>query len=331
MKVIHKQSDQEIATEQAIERGFDPDTIEGALQIGRNLAAINEQVSRASAHGDGKGAFAAPLSTVDSGTTRRVRNKGGADWGPRDVQQRRTRFVGSDDVIGDASDVEEPNPAYQEEIGVLKHIARTGPPGPPPRPNLRWKEETHRWVKETGEEFEEPKHFTYEKWREHYSKWGEGLTTKEFRSLISYTSGGYKVNRDLRQAKVLTTHAMELVEGLDSALEKVEIPENMITFRGLSYDAVKDIQEGDVFQDDGFMSVSLDVNVLFNFDTGASMTIMVPKGYSGALIDAMNKEGYDNPEQEVLLRRGTKLQVHSVFTEYEEGKPNTIIYASVLT
>ncbi|KKN86857.1 hypothetical protein LCGC14_0264160 [marine sediment metagenome] len=120
MKVIHKQSDQEIATEQAIERGFDPDTIEGALQIGRNLAAINEQVSRASAHGDGKGAFAAPLSTVDSGTTRRVRNKGGADWGPRDVQQRRTRFVGSDDVIGDASDVEEPNPAYQEEIGVLK-------------------------------------------------------------------------------------------------------------------------------------------------------------------------------------------------------------------
>ena len=35
---------------------------------------------------------------------------------------------------------------------MLRIITKQGPPGPPPRPGLEWKRETHRWIQpETGE------------------------------------------------------------------------------------------------------------------------------------------------------------------------------------
>ena len=38
---------------------------------------------------------------------------------------------------------------------ILSILNKTGPPGPPPREGLEWKEETHRWIRpETGEHYE---------------------------------------------------------------------------------------------------------------------------------------------------------------------------------
>ena len=40
-----------------------------------------------------------------------------------------------------------------ESLDVEKQtFSRTGPPGPPPRKGLEWKEETHRWVRATEAE-----------------------------------------------------------------------------------------------------------------------------------------------------------------------------------
>ena len=36
--------------------------------------------------------------------------------------------------------------AYHNELALSLSIKKQGPPGNPPRPNLVWKPETHRWV-----------------------------------------------------------------------------------------------------------------------------------------------------------------------------------------
>jgi hypothetical protein len=57
-------------------------------------------------------------------------------------------------IIADLTSEIERRKGLKKSIGI-RYIQRQGPPGPPPRPGLQWKPETHRWIRpHTGEEFE---------------------------------------------------------------------------------------------------------------------------------------------------------------------------------
>ena len=134
-----------MARERAIDEGLDPDSREAQFRIRVILAEINEEASRASAHGDGRAAFAAPLSTVakDGG-------QGAGRWDPRDQQGRETRLIwGDDDAVQDNE--EGGDPVRRGEIGVLKRIVRKqGPPRSGLVPQSGDPEHPVRWVRPTS-------------------------------------------------------------------------------------------------------------------------------------------------------------------------------------
>lgn len=160
--------------------------------------------------------------------------------------------------------------------------------------------------------------------KRHFQSWADGLTKKERDELRNYTETDFtSINRRLRTGGKLYQMSEEdfneKVQQIDSALGKAEIPEPVVSYRGVIGDFAKKLGEskpGEVVTDLGYSSTSLREGKAVEFagDNGISLTsntvmrISIPAGTKGAYLNAAKISTYVG-ENEILLARGTKFRV----------------------
>lgn len=167
-----------------------------------------------------------------------------------------------------------------------------------------------------------------------YDGWAKSLTEKELsiEGIDGYQGSGYRyVNPYLRGQPLGPRTSEELLDAfinkyktidkLDSALNKASLPKNISVYRGAVSSSVNKFNVGDILNDKGFLSTSLDKD--FAIKMGRSMSeqinknfylleINAPKGTKAGFLDAAF--GY-KAEQEVLFARGQRMLILDIIQE----------------
>lgn len=142
-------------------------------------------------------------------------------------------------------------------------------------------------------------------------------STDEVDAMFAYTlkTQYAEINGSLRQGKV-NANVASWIKGLDSAISKVFLPTSVLLFRGAQVKDIGNLEVGDVFQDKGFVSTSLDPNTAWEFtpaDAGSVLIgIQTPQGTNVC----KGQAGY----RELILKRGLHFQVISKQTYYHYGR-----------
>lgn len=152
-------------------------------------------------------------------------------------------------------------------------------------------------------------------------KWESKLSEAEINIISEYTGPyAYELNDRLRNDN-LDTNTINNAQLLDSALSKFDLDRDIITYRGVSSEAleanfgfapsasyINKNLVGTVIKDRGFGSTSIDKTVMQDLDNiNYVFKINVPKGKGrGAYIERMTQMP---EEREFLLRSGYKLKI----------------------
>lgn len=139
----------------------------------------------------------------------------------------------------------------------------------------------------------------------------------ELLAVDAYKSTSRELNSDLRAGN---DYKNIVTDGLDSALSKSVIDENVSVFRGVSPTVFPaDLQIGTIFTDKGFISTTISRKSAWGFSTLHSaddiptvMQIGLKAGQHALNMDAI----FDRGEAELLLPRGTSFRILSDSTEY---------------
>ena len=151
-----------------------------------------------------------------------------------------------------------------------------------------------------------------EKWvKENYSD--VEFSNDETRAASKYQSS-FAMNEAARSGKIPPA-AKPYVEGMDSAIGKCELPENVTTFRGVGDGVFPDNpppMTGGVFKDKGYVSTSFDKGVSERFaksggGSGVVMEITAGKGTKALPMFATGK-GVPS-EAELVFGRNTKFRI----------------------
>lgn len=138
----------------------------------------------------------------------------------------------------------------------------------------------------------------------HYEDWSmKDVTDEEAKYLVGYKQFEYKrVNASLRNGFVFNEAKM-----MDQVLDRApSLPQNLKLFRGMpAAEIPKSLKAGDLIQDKGYVSTSLDRKTAREFG-GVSVEIRAHKGQAGAWMDP-----FGSAEYEVLLPRGSVFRVVS--------------------
>lgn len=152
---------------------------------------------------------------------------------------------------------------------------------------------------------------------DHYdTKWLSSLPVEDKDAVITYTGSSYiRMNKYLRLGDNSISDTLKAkIPKATRALEKAEVPENIVAFRGCSKSALKghdlDNLKGAIIEDKGFMSTSILTDRAKNFEKDVLYEIYVPKGYKGAgYVGNISNHGH---ECELLFKPNAKLRVLEV-------------------
>lgn len=140
------------------------------------------------------------------------------------------------------------------------------------------------------------------------------LNDEEEAAVLEYISGGsYLINAKLREEIPLESQEKEIVNQLDSALEKIPVYQGMV-LRVLSFDTVEEIKKfaeehtvGETVRYPAFTSSSVRKDY-------AEHPTIIERIQS---ISGRDLRKYNNEEGEILFRRGTRFKVNKVI--YKNG------------
>lgn len=167
--------------------------------------------------------------------------------------------------------------------------------------------------------------------------WKDDITSDERYETERYTGYSYyDWNDSLRNdnGKGWESDTMEL----DNALNKFDLKQNIVTYRGLGSSAVNSMFGGKlstdelnsnwvgaVISDKAFLSTSISSSVAYDFSSsGYVLKINVPKGKGrGAYVDSISKH---QGEREFLMPRNTKLKITGAY--YDSNNGYTVITAN---
>lgn len=150
------------------------------------------------------------------------------------------------------------------------------------------------------------------------------LTDDEKMALDYYTDDGYSYINDALKEESIYDGVINDIECIDSAMERFELPEDIVVYRGTSMDEYNDIEVGSLFPGKMYYSTSLFEYVSEDFmnarDNPVMLEIRVPKGTKSLYIGA---NSYVGDEAELLLSRHLKYRVLKIepgrlFLEVEE-------------
>lgn len=137
--------------------------------------------------------------------------------------------------------------------------------------------------------------------------WRKTLTPDDLETLTLYVQNQGVVNYYLRNHLEQDDYVRGHVQRLDDMLARSVIPEPIVVRRGSYIEFYKDLQVGDTFVDDGFVSTTIGKPPS---SSTVQLTIRVPAGSHGAYIEGLVPNSLD--EQEVLLPRSSKFKVLAV-------------------
>lgn len=173
---------------------------------------------------------------------------------------------------------------------------------------------------------------------EEYLSWRENLNRDEIYAIKSYIGENYKaINESLRRwGRDADKYGFgETIDTLNQAISKNKISEDLMVYRGMSADVgwpihkeLSSLQEGDVWEDKGFISTSLN-NPRFG---AIQFEIRIPKDTIGAFIGFEDLDSETYLENEILLLSSSKFLIHNVRKTSYQGKPDAglIVEATIL-
>jgi ADP-ribosyltransferase exoenzyme len=136
------------------------------------------------------------------------------------------------------------------------------------------------------------------------------VRTEERRALKRYTSGEYRqINVALRRGSVeeLESGLQETIKRLDDLGKITQATQDLVVFRGINGEALRDLQVGDMLHDDGFVSATTDPGQARLF--GARFfQISVRKGSSAI-------KPPDALELEWIIPRGSNFKITEITKE----------------
>ena len=218
-------------------------------------------------------------------------------------------------------------------------------PGPPPRPGLKWKEETHRWVRplsarmsdrslvagagrpidrkdvwaiddEIAKEFNPADAPSY-------------VNAKDHITVVAYTHSAFEtVNESLRFGLDLSATDQRITDGLKSVMQPMEEPQ--VLYRGLSIDLFDEDSIGEYYELNSFTSCSRKPSIGLRFaresrDIGTLLEIHTDP--STRAITLKNDDTGNLKEDETILDFGQKLLIESYELRYmATDNPNRIAY-----
>ncbi len=156
---------------------------------------------------------------------------------------------------------------------------------------------------------------------EQYSDWEKSLTKEEREALQAYTGDNYKnINQVLRgKESDYIGNNEQYAKNIESALNKAEVPEDIITYRGTTPSVLGEIIDlspedmvGKILHDDAFVSTSVNPLIVeYGYsEKGVTFIIEIPKGTSGAYIAPVSNVGLG--EAELLLNKGQDMIILEV-------------------
>lgn len=129
-----------------------------------------------------------------------------------------------------------------------------------------------------------------------------------YNAVYDYMNEAYKaVNGYHRSGKLPSGHTQEYIDDMTDALDEAcsnEIGSDIVVYRSMN---ARDLDIGDEFVDNGYVSTSLDRAIASSFHHGLLARIYVPKRSRGVFLGNIPSEG--RQEWEVLLPRQTKFRV----------------------
>jgi hypothetical protein len=160
----------------------------------------------------------------------------------------------------------------------------------------------------------------------------EGFTEEKYpefrRAIGEYESAlGYSLNDALRDPQVSERSFKDTIEFLDKAIETAPpLREEVIAYRGIKGNGLNFFEKltvGDVFEDKGYVSTTLDAGVAQQFGTsgsmyqGLAMRLRLPAGSKGIFSSGYKDQSEENwdrnaNEAEFLLPRGSKFKVTAI-------------------
>ncbi|GIQ67449.1 phage head morphogenesis protein [Xylanibacillus composti] len=139
-------------------------------------------------------------------------------------------------------------------------------------------------------------------------QWLESLTAQEANSITMYTGPAYRdINRNLRE-NIGDKRLSELAERISSGIEKFDLKDNLVVFRGMSKNPFG-VDAADLpglrFKEKGFWSTSMLEGKKFN--GSVEMEILVPSKSRGAPVNVLSE--FKDVEYEFLLDSGLEYRI----------------------
>jgi hypothetical protein len=148
-----------------------------------------------------------------------------------------------------------------------------------------------------------------------------GFQADSFKKVVRTYQGAYgrEINEALRDPLISEEQWQDDIDGLDNAIKAAPgVSEPTIVYRGIrgnGLDFFNSLKSGDVFQDKGFISTTLDTQVAFDFASagnlyeGIVMKIKLPIGSKGLFPAGVTGLDFAGYESEFILPRDSKLKI----------------------
>ena len=137
------------------------------------------------------------------------------------------------------------------------------------------------------------------------------LNSDEKEAMYEYALGGYQDVNDYLNGKFEGyENTQDMIEKIDSSMNKYNLEENVVTYRGTNGDYYNNYSVGDIIKEKMYYSTSLSYGIAKTFEDDCSNPIMaeihVPKGTKSIYIG--DNTDYDF-EAELLLSRNLSYKV----------------------
>lgn len=164
--------------------------------------------------------------------------------------------------------------------------------------------------------------------KENTTEWENNLTESELDAIADYSGVRYKnINQTLRGQRedFADQRSRDAVIGLDSAISKYTLQEDVVSWRGSSDGAVKGLNIGDSFTDNGFISTSFDKGVadafVADYDGKNNPILIRVVNRSGTTGAYLGKNSLTPSEREFVLPRGTSMTLVNITQDQSTGLP----------
>ena len=168
-----------------------------------------------------------------------------------------------------------------------------------------------------GEAFSPASDSKIKEYAEQSDKVFELLTPEEVEGIDSYKDAYFAyINNHLNGKSEMNIEDLDgWVDGIDSAIEKFNVTDDLVAYRGTSSKHYNDLNAGDVFTEKGYYSTSLSESVAEEFKDETSarggnpvmVEVRVPKGAKAIYLGHNGGDNFD--ENELLVARDTKYKV----------------------